>query len=208
MKKILTAALAFFSLSFLSAQSLSMETVLKGISEWENSRGNFIQEKTLAKNGRILKSSGTYVFCPYGIAWNTLKPVKSTLVLGKDYMVQVSSRGVRTVNDARGNDVFTGMSGSLMAVFSGDDNSLRQNFDIEFNSFDDGSWKVSLTPRDRTIASLIDAIDLWGFCFDSCTEITMIDLKESGGGKVSYRFDGQTHPEELLPDEKELFLER
>lgn len=209
MKK-LSAFMAFLIVSLfasLYAQNLTIESVCSELSKNKITKGDFIQEKTIGKNGRTLKSSGKFIFAPDGIVWATERPFPSTLVLGKDYMIQISSDGTKKVMDASGNEAFKSVSSTLLAVFSNDVSKLNESFKVVFTS-DSGNWSVVLEPKDKTVAAIMTGISLSGKSSSGNSEISTVELNESKGNKVSYTFLNQSHPKELSSDEKALFNNR
>ena len=199
---------AFFALLFFTfltfAQNISMESICAELSKNKITKGNFIQEKTITKTGNVLKSSGNFIFSESGILWATEKPFPSTMILGKDFMIQVSADGTKKIMNAGGNEVFKNISSTLLAVFSNNVPALNDKFNIEFNTQKE-NWTVILKPKDSTVAAFMNSIVLNGNSSSAKTEIISVELTEAKGNKVLYKFINQTHPEELTEDEKTFF---
>ncbi|MCI5829701.1 MAG: outer membrane lipoprotein carrier protein LolA [Treponema sp.] len=199
---------AFFALLFFTfltfAQNISMESICAELSKNKITKGNFIQEKTITKTGKVLKSSGNFIFSESGILWATEKPFPSTMILGKDFMIQVSADGTKKIMNAGGNEVFKNISSTLLAVFSNNVPALNDKFNIEFNTQKE-NWTVILKPKDSTVAAFMNSIVLNGNSSSAKTEIISVELTEAKGNKVLYKFINQTHPEELTEDEKTFF---
>ena len=199
---------AFFALLFFTfltfAQNISMESICAELSKNKITKGNFIQEKTITKTGKVLKSSGNFIFSESGILWATEKPFPSTMILGKDFMIQVSADRTKKIMNAGGNGVFKNISSTLLAVFSNNVPALNDKFNIEFNTQKE-NWTVILKPKDSTVASFMNSIVLNGNSTSAKTEIISVELTEAKGNKVLYKFINQTHPEELTEDEKTFF---
>lgn len=199
---------AFFVILFLTfltfAQNISMESICAELSKNKITKGNFIQEKTITKTGKVLKSSGNFIFSESGILWATEKPFPSTMILGKDFMIQVSADRTKKIMNAGGNGVFKNISSTLLAVFSNNVPALNDKFNIEFNTQKE-NWTVILKPKDSTVASFMNSIVLNGNSTSAKTEIISVELTEAKGNKVLYKFINQTHPEELTEDEKTFF---
>lgn len=207
MKKIMVLVAVVFASTFSFAQKLSIESLCEDLSKNEITKGSFIQEKTVGKNGRIIKSFGKFIFAPEGIVWGTKKPFVSTLVLGEDYMIQISSDGTRKVMDTSGNETFKSVSSTLLAVFSNDVSKIQESFTVDFKS-DSDEWWVILEPKDRTVASFMTSIALSGKSSSGKSEVSTVELNEAKGNKVSYTFFNQSYPKELNSDEKALFNNR
>ena len=199
---------AFFVILFLTfltfAQNISMESICAELSKNKITKGNFIQKKTITKTGKVLKSSGNFIFSESGILWATEKPFPSTMILGKDFMIQVSADRTKKIMNAGGNGVFKNISSTLLAVFSNNVPALNDKFNIEFNTQKE-NWTVILKPKDSTVASFMNSIVLNGNSTSAKTEIISVELTEAKGNKVLYKFINQTHPEELTEDEKTFF---
>ena len=199
---------AFFALLFFTfltfAQNISMESICAELSKNKITKGNFIQEKTITKTGKVLKSSGNFIFSESGILWATEKPFPSTMILGKDVMIQVPADGTKKIMNAGGNEVFKNISSTLLAVFSNNVPALNDKFNIEFNTQKE-NWTVILKPKDSTVAAFMNSIVLNGNSSSAKTEIISVELTEAKGNKVLYKFINQTHPKELTEDEKTFF---
>ena len=184
---------AFFALLFFTfltfAQNISMESICAELSKNKITKGNFIQEKTITKTGKVLKSSGNFIFSESGILWATEKPFPSTMILGKDFMIQVSADGTKKIMNAGGNEVFKNISSTLLAVFSNNVPALNDKFNIEFNTQKE-NWTVILKPKDSTVAAFMNSIVLNGNSSSAKTEIISVELTEAKGNKVLYKFIG------------------
>ncbi len=199
-------ALLFLTSGLLFAQSAkSLEAVCASLASHPNTTGEFTQTKTIQTNNRKLKSSGKYIICPQGILWKTEKPVASSLILTKDTMVQIAANGNKSVMSGKDNQIFGQISDTLSSVFSGDVAALIKNFNCDFSASEDGSWKVILTPKDSTIASVMKTLELSGISKTE-TAMTSLVMAEASGNSITYEFINQKYPEELSADEKQIFV--
>lgn len=203
MKKILIISLLLFISPLLFSQTL--ESVCASLSSHPNTSGDFIQTKTLQTNGRKLKSTGKYIICPQGILWRTEKPVPSSLILTKDAMVQISANGNKSVMSGKDNQIFSNISETLSSVFSGDAAGLKKNFKCDFKVKENGDWTLTLTPKDSTIASVMNTLELSGTTKPQ-TAMTSLLMSEASGNSITYEFINQKYPEELSADEKQTFV--
>ena len=199
--------LIFLMTGFLFAQTAAptLESVCEALSSRPNTVGDFIQTKLLQTNGRKLKSSGKYIICNQGILWRTEKPVPSSLILTKETMAQISANGNKSVMNGKDNQIFSNISETLSSVFSGDVAALKKNFNCDFSNEADGSWAVSLTPKDSTIASVMKTLVLSGRTKPE-TAMTSLVMTEASGNTITYEFTNQKYPEELSTDEKQNFV--
>ena len=217
MKKLLSAAL--ISLITISGFALSLQDVCTGLSKNANTRGDFVQTKTINANGRQLKSSGNFIISKDGIMWKTLKPFPSTLVITENTMIQTAANGKQTVMDGSDNQIFKNISQTLQSVFAGNSEELEALFTVKFTDNKDGSWKTLLTPKDSTIASVMQSLELAGrdgaglagaagdaSAAGSQIVLDSLSLQEASSNSIRYEFSSQKYPKELTADEKAVFV--
>lgn len=193
----------------LSAEGLTLEGVCKSLASHPNRSGDFKQTKTLQTNGRKLTSTGKFIFCPLGILWKTEKPFPSSLILTEDAMIQIAANGKKSVMSGKDNQIFANISGTLSSVFSGNAEELKKNFNCKFEEGADGGWRVYLTPKDSTIASVMKALLLSGSWDSGSTGgavLTSLEMTEMSENTILYEFANQKYPKELSADEKENFV--
>jgi len=210
MKKLLITFLAMFfsfgTLLYAQNKALSLESVTSALSERPNTTGDFTQIKTISSNGRSLKSSGTFIISRLGIMWKTEKPFPSALILTEEAMVQVAANGKKNVMSGKDNQTFSNISSTLSSVFSGDLTGLKKNFDCNFTDLGGGKWQLSLSPKDSTIAAVMNTLLLSGSCPDQGAVLDSLEMAETSGNSIKYEFFNQTYPEELSADEKQNFI--
>ena len=193
----------------LSAEGLTLEGVCKSLASHPNTTGSFTQTKTLQTNGRKLTSTGKFIFCPLGILWQTEKPFPSSLILTEDAMIQIAANGKKSVMSGKDNQIFANISATLSSVFSGNAEELKKNFNCKFEEGADGGWKVYLTPKDSTIASVMKALLLSGSWDSGSTGgavLTSLEMTEMSDNTILYEFANQKYPKELSADEKQNFV--
>lgn len=208
MKKImLVAACALLACGNIFAQSKSIEEFCKKLSVHENMVGNFLQEKTIAKNNRSLKSNGRFIFCPEGFMWETQKPFKVTMIVTKQSFVQIGADGKRKSMDVSSNQTFASVSSKIGALFSGDAEVLTNDFVVDYKSAN-GKWEAILTPKSKTVASVMKSVLISGA--ESANEATIekIVMTESNNNTTGYYLSEQRYPKELSADEKAYFAEK
>jgi hypothetical protein len=163
-------------------------------------RGNFEQEKLLNRLNRSLKSSGNFIIAAdLGMVWETLKPFPSTLSLGKDFLIQSRPGGQKTVISAKGNETFIRLAEVLSAVFSGQSQSLLNNFEV-FYSGSTSNWELGLVPLDKAIATFMVTIIIKGD-----RSIQSIVIHEQTGDAIHYILTNHNYPAELNVHEKDFF---
>ena len=163
-------------------------------------KGSFEQEKVLSRLNRSLKSSGNFIIAAgQGMVWDTIKPFPSTLVLGKDYLIQERPGGQKTVLSAAGNETFIRMAEVISAVFSGNTRELLENFEV-FYSGTPETWQLGLLPYDKSITSFAGRIIMGG---DSA--IRSIVVYEQNGDAVKYFLHDHNYPKNLSVHEESFF---
>lgn len=190
---------AFSSLCFAqqSSQNTAFKQVCESISAHKITKGNFNQTKVIKKIGREIKSSGTFIVSvDDGVLWNTQKPFKSSMAITKSGIVQTAANGKKSVVAAGSNATFEQVSSLMTSLFNGDSDALNQNFDIEFIGSTE-NWNVNLTPKDASVRSFIDVIEMAGG-----KSIDTMVLHEPSGDFTKYEFSNQTFPNALTDEEK------
>lgn len=203
MKKIILAVISAFFLT-VSANAETFDSVCKNLSERPNMTGNFSQVKTISAVGRSMKSSGTFIFSLDGIMWKTEKPFPSTMVVGMTSVKQTLANGKETVIDASSNQIFTSISTTLNAMFSGNSEVLQNNFDVDF-SFSGSDWKAVLLPKDNMVKKILKSLSISGKAASDYADLNTIVMSEANGDSITYNFTNQKYPKELTADEKAYF---
>lgn len=203
MKKFILAVVSAFFL-IVSVNAETFESVCKNLSEHPNMTGNFSQIKTISAVNRSMKSSGTFIFSLDGIMWKTEKPFPSTMVVGMTSVKQTLANGKETVIDASSNQIFTSISTTLSAMFSGNSDVLQNNFDVDFN-FSGSDWTAVLSPKDNMVKKILTSLSISGKATSTSADLNSIVMKESSGDTITYNFSNQKYPKELNADEKSYF---
>ena len=193
--------------------SLSLEKICESLAARPNSKGDFTQIKTITANKRSLKSTGKFIISTYGIYWNTEKPFPTSLILTKNSMVLISANGTKSVMSGEDDQIFSNISNTLSSVFSGNVDALKKNFKCSFSDDGKGSWKIFLTPKDSTIASVMNSLELSGTYegYDNngtakAAVLNSLEMIEASENTIQYIFSNQKYPEELSADEKQIFI--
>lgn len=204
MKKII-AVLISALLFGAAASAETFESVCSNLAKHPNMTGNFTQVKTIAAVNRQMKSSGTFIFSLDGIMWKTEKPFPSTMVVGMTSVIQTLANGKQNVIDASSNQVFTSISTTLSAMFSGDAETLKSNFNVDFSA-NGGTWKAVLSPKDESVLKILKSISISGTCSASAADLDCIVMLEANGDSIRYDFTDKKYPKELTADEKAYFV--
>ena len=209
MKKIIKIATIVFALTLSAVTSVAAQTslddVLYSITSHKVTTGDFNQEKTAPNLKRPLKSSGKFIFSETGIVWQTQKPFPSTMAVTKDSMTMTAANGKKTVTDGSTNEVFKSVAATLTALFSGNRSELEKHFEIKDFSANASTWKVSLTPKDKTIAQALTKIDMSGAANGKKSSLDTMVVSQSDASTTKYDLLNQIYKEELSNEEKAFF---
>ena len=178
----------------------AFRTTCSHIAQHKFVKGNFEQEKTISRTKRSLKSSGNFIIVVgLGMVWDTVKPLPSTLTLGRDFMIQSRPGGQKTMLSAQGNETFLRMAEVISAVFSGNAQGLLDNFAIYYSG-GTAAWELGLSTLDKTINAFAEKIIMKGD-----TAIRSIQIYEQNGDSIQYILSNHRYPPELDAHEKSLF---
>jgi outer membrane lipoprotein-sorting protein len=207
MKKYFAAYL-FFITSFVFADDiflypLTMETeqdfyeVSAILVSHNVVKGKFELRRTL----KGLTSSGNFIIAGgLGMAWQTLKPYPSTLVAGKDFLIQINAKGKKTKMSAdKAGHSFLKISEAVGMIFSGDSNKMTAVFNVYFTK-NGRDWELGLIPKDVSMQTFIDRIVVKG---DKVIKYVKMESKD--GGAMEYILSDHTFENELTDNEKLLF---
>lgn len=203
-KLILLAAALLFSLPVFS-DIISMESVFDSLTSNKVTCGNFTQEKSAAKLKKPLKSSGTYIFSQEGVVWQTLKPFPSTMAVTKSSIIQSRPNGTKTVTDGSSNQVFKSVAEAISSLFAGNRSQLEAFFNIKSFNATDADWTMVLEPKDSTIRSALNTIQLGGSISGQFCSMDKMVIVQSPSESVSYSFSQQVYSQELTDEQKALF---
>ena len=204
MKKILSLLIS--TLFICNIFSADLKSVCDGLSKTPITKGDFTQIKTINAKGRTLKSSGQFIISLEGIMWKTLKPFPSNLIVTENAMIQIAADGKKNVMSASDNQIFQNISKTLRSVFAGDSKELENNFKVSFENKENGLWSVVLTPKDSTIAAVMQTLELSGSSTNTQVTLLSLELQETSNNKIRYEFSNQIYPKELTTDEKAFFV--
>lgn len=204
MKKILSLLIS--TLFICNVFSADLKSVCDGLSKTPITKGDFTQIKTINAKGRTLKSSGKFLISLEGIMWKTLKPFPSNLIVTENAMIQIAADGKKNVMSASDNQIFQNISKTLRSVFAGDSKELENNFKVAFENKENGLWSVVLTPKDSTIAAVMQTLELSGSSTNTQVTLLSLELQETSNNKIRYEFSNQIYPKELTTDEKAFFV--
>ena len=185
----------------LAPQTMNVfNTTFANLAEKPIIKGNFIQEKYLNRLDRSLISSGNFIIAvEQGMVWETLQPFPSTMILGRNFIMQSRPDGRKSILSAQGNETFTHMADVISVVFSGQSQGLLENFKVYFLG-GISNWNMGLLPRDSVFTAFVTKITMSG---DSA--IRSIRLFEQNGDIITYTFSNLSYPARLSDHEEAFF---
>ncbi len=141
-------------------------------------RGDFVQEKYLRGLPRPLRSDGRFVLAREGLLWDLQQPLQR--------MYRISRQGVALWQDeqwlVQGNqDVAARQSRLFLSVLQGDQQGLREEFDLQLSGVEQ-DWLLTLLPRSLLLKQIFQRIEVRGD-----QHVRSIELFESQGDRTLMR---------------------
>ncbi|WP_391091364.1 LolA-related protein [Vibrio sp. NH-UV-68] len=158
-------------------------------------RGEFTQRRHLEMFAQPLSSQGEFTLSKQqGLLWQQHSPFAVNLVLTQDKLRQTFADQAPQVIKAEDNPMAFYFSRVFLAVFHGDTDALKTQFDLDFSSSSQG-WRLILTPRQAPLNVVFSSITLNGQ-----QQVDALTLQEIRGDKTEIQFSNQTHQPETLTD--------
>ncbi len=202
MKKQLSMLLqyALASLWLVSAGALAFDEdqLAQQLAQDQVLRGDFVQEKHLRGLPQPLRSHGRFVLAADGLLWDLDKP------LPRKY--RISSQGVALLQDGdwqlQGKqDAAARQSRLFLSVLQGDQQGLREEFDLQLQG-DEDDWLLSLLPKSLLLKQIFQRIDVQGG-----THVRSIELLESQGDRTLMQMHNISPDTALNSDEQAAFAQ-
>ena len=162
--------------------------------------GDFKQTKSIKKLNRDFVTTGTFrISKTSGIVWKTQKPFPSEMTVSDDGITERNASGqVRTIS-SKDNPVFSEISSTIQALFSGNLSELETRFNIyylEMKAMVDGEvygtkshHKIGLVPREASVRKMIANIEM-----DVSNHLDKVVITDGDGSPVIYEFTNQQTP--------------
>lgn len=200
MKKWLMLALMALS-PFCQASVTDLESLQKQLAQHATVRGDFTQLRYIEMFAEPLSSQGSFTLSKQmGLLWHQTTPFPVNLVLTEDKLRQTFAGQEPQVITAKDNPMAFYFSHVFLAVFHGDTDALKEQFEIEFDTSAE-QWTIELTPKQAPLNAVFETITLVGN-----EDIDGLTLQEVRGDKTEIIFSNQTHlPESLNDAEKAQF---
>jgi len=178
-------ALALFALSFFSPEPAPVipDVCTEALRKSLNGRAAWTMERTFAKGGRTLVSSGTVVcVAQSGIVWRVTAPFESSVAMTTNAMVFADEEGTR-VKPLSELPHYGEIRAKTDAFAAGDAKAFEGLFDLSSTDLPGGGWKLVLKPEISAMERLFTKIELSGAALP-----TNAVLKTADGGRCVIRF--------------------
>jgi outer membrane lipoprotein-sorting protein len=166
-------------------------------------RGEFVQEKRLQGFKNPLSSKGEFLLArDRGVVWNTSTPFASTLVLTRQRLLSRQADGsTQSLGGAQASPAVSTANALLMALLSGDIDTLSRQFRLKETLAADGSWRLELVPRQGALKKIFKRIELQGD-----QHVRSVRLEELRGDRTDINFlQLRTTPAKLSAAEAKQF---
>ena len=140
---------------------MSLETLLRSFAAMPGLSAEFREEKRMALLAEPLTNEGTLHFHQGQLARHTLRPLRSSVIIGPERLEFGTSDGHESM-DLRRNPVVKLFVESFVKVLAGDQESLEKIYRIEFKPGEGGQWELTLRPRISPMDKVIDFLRLQG----------------------------------------------
>lgn len=145
--------------------------------------GPYTQDKFLHELPKPLRASGDFLFVrDLGVAWRTVLPFASELIITRDALIERQDGGSTTRIAADQQPAVRLVARIFFAVFSLDFDQLGQLFTMSLVS-DAQGWQLGLQPKQAGGAGVISAIVVSGH-----RQVERVQLFESGGDRTEIEF--------------------
>jgi hypothetical protein len=172
MKTVVAAVL--LATLFPAASSACEMSDLRFLAADETLHYEFTQTKTVAALSQPLVSNGVLgLSANQELVWQTLRPLKSTLVIGGGTLKQFN-RNDQLVNEMA-NPVAAELAQIFLSLLSGDTQALETAF-MQNLTCEGSGWQLQLVPTDSDLQNILEALTLSG-----AEHIETISFRETRG---------------------------
>lgn len=197
MKRLLKGLLATLLLVTAQVWAFDEQQLTQQLANIAVLRGEFVQEKHLRGLQLPLRSEGRFVLArEQGLLWSLQRPLQ------RDYRITVQGVSLWQQGQwqAQGNqDAAARQSRLFLAVLRGDEQELRDEFDLQLQGNADG-WLLTLQPKSLLLKQIFQRIEVRGD-----QHVRSIELLETQGDRTLMRMGKVREDRELQADEQAAF---
>jgi len=173
------AALAGCMLAWNAAAepSWGMQQLMAELARVQHSTARFVERKHLKILTRPIEVTGTLEYrAPDHLERHTLTPKPERFVVDGDRLTLENARGQRRSFALQDNPVLWAFVESIRSTLNGDLATLERFYHVTLDG-DDGSWLLSLTPKERRMSALITTIRIGG----AAGRVDSVEIREANG---------------------------
>ncbi|MCR5218060.1 outer membrane lipoprotein carrier protein LolA [Treponema sp.] len=186
------------------AQEKPLDKILTSITSHKITTGDFNQEKYSSALKKPLKSSGTFIFSQDKILWRTLKPMKTSMAVTPEYIIQTAASGKRSVIESSSSELFGTVASAMTSIFSGDSSLVENYFNVSVS--EGKEWVVTLEPKDATISSSLKQIIIEGDYAGTKAQLKTLVIKQSDTDYTKYNLKNIKYKETLSNEDQAYFI--
>jgi hypothetical protein len=173
---LLLAAAIYSAGAAETAIPWGIEQLMQDLAQVKSARGRFTERKYLAILNAPLDSAGILIYtAPGRLEKNTLTPKPETLVLEQDKLV-IEYRDQRRTLMLQDYPVIWAFVESIRSTLAGDLKTLQRFYQASLEGSAD-KWRLSLTPADAKMQSVVKEIHVGG----NRNRVRTIEIIESAG---------------------------
>lgn len=164
-------------------------------------KAEFTKVRKLKILSRPFTTSGKILFLPEkGLVWQTLRPIEDTLLISLDGVSQVKKDNPNPVKIK--NPIVKSASAVFITVLSLDLDRIKTIFTIEEGAVTKGKKSYTLIPKDETLKTVIEFIELSGK-----ERVERIHIQELSGDSTSVTLENEKFGKSVLSSSERQLLE-
>lgn len=162
---------------------------------------DFTQSKSLRALTRPLVTRGRLVFlADKGVLWRVLTPFSTQVLIKQDSLINWDDSGKAVRIGFDQSPVFGTLSRVFMAFFTGELTQLHDTFQIT-SHLNMPKWQVTLTPRDKAFAAIIEQVRADGGLF-----VNTLNIREGRGDQTTITFSNMITQSCQLDDAEKAYF--
>ena len=167
----------WLSFNALAAEPLTLEGLMKSLSEVKQAQVEFNEVKKLAVLTAPLRTSGKLVYrAPAFLEKETLQPYREVLRIDGNNIIRETQRGQKQSFSLQAYPAVWAFVESFRATLAGDLKTLEKFYKVRLDG-NQKQWQLLLLPKDPDMGELVHAIRIHG----RGHQITSIETQEASG---------------------------
>jgi outer membrane lipoprotein-sorting protein len=162
-----------------SRQDWGLEALMAELGRVQHSKARFVEVKFLKILNKPLELTGTLEYrAPDHLERRTVTPKPESFVVDGDRLLLESARGQRRTLALQDNAVLWAFVESIRSTLKGDLATLQRFYSVALDGGPE-NWRLSLTPKEPRMGSIISQIQIAG----SGGRIERIEIREAQGDR-------------------------